>query len=213
MLHFETIYDISLILGQEAITYPGDTPFSRKIICEINDGSMFCNSRLVMSAHSGTHLDMPAHFIAEGKTIDNYQIENFIIPAQVIEIQSGKPIQASDLDSIDIHPKQALLFKTDNSISGRSRAGVFSDHFVYLTPGVADLCVEKQVSLVGIDYITVDDFEDKTFQVHRILLGNNILILESINLKEVPPGSYTLVCLPLKIKAGEASPVRAVLFR
>jgi len=213
MLHFETIYDISLVLGQEAITYPGDTPFSRKIICEINDGSMSCTSRLVMSAHSGTHLDMPAHFIAEGKTIDNYQIEHFIIPAQVIEIQSSKPIQASDLDSIDIHPKQALLFKTDNSISGKSRAGVFSDHFVYLTPEVADLCVEKQVSLVGIDYITVDDFEDKTFLVHRILLRNNILILESINLKEVPPGLCTLVCLPLKIKEGEASPVRAVLFR
>src|SRR3990172_13172859 len=89
----------------------------------------------------------------------------------------------------------------------------FSIHSVYLTPEAADLCVEKQVRLVGIDYMSVDNMEDKTFPVHRTLLENNILILESINLHEVPSGRYTLVCLPLKIKGGEASPVRAVLLR
>ena len=211
MLHFEASYDISLVLGQEVVTYPGDTPFSRRIICEISDGCICCTSRLLMSAHSGTHLDMPSHFIADGKTVDNYQVDSFTLSAQVVE--TGKPVQASDLMAVDIHPGEALLFKTDNSMTGKLKTGAFSNHSVYLTPEAADLCVEKQVRLVGIDYMSVDNMEDKTFPVHRTLLENNILILESINLHEVPSGRYTLVCLPLKIKGGEASPVRAVLLR
>ena len=213
MIHFEAIYDISVSLGQEDITYPGDTSFSRKIICEVNDGSMSCTSRLVMSAHTGTHLDTPAHFFAEARNLDQYIAKDFILPAQVVEIKGDKPITPLELESVKIMPGDAILFKTENSRSGKCTAGVFSNHFVYLTQKAADLCTAKKPSLIGIDYISVDRFNDENFPVHRTLLENNILILESINLKQVPPGRYTLVCLPLKIKGSEASPVRAVLLR
>jgi len=118
-----------------------------------------------------------------------------------------------ELENLDIEPGDALLFKTDNSISSRCRNGVFFESFVYLSSEAADFCVEKKVSLVGIDYISIEKYGDETFPSHRKILGNNILILEGIDLKAVPPGKYTLLCLPLKIKGGEASPVRAILLQ
>ena len=168
---------------------------------------------MVLSAHSGTHIDFPAHFIPNGKHIDEYPARRFILPAQVVSIEDKEAIRPSELENLDIKQGDALLFKTDNSISGRCTSGVFSESFVDMSPKAADFCVKKKVSLVGIDYGTIDRYDDKDFPAHLKLLGNNILILESINLKEVPPGRYTLFCLPLKSKGAEGSPARAILIR
>lgn len=170
-------------------------------------------SKLVMSAHSGTHIDCPAHFIPNGKTLDQYPITDFMIASQVVEIEDTEMIRPAELLDLDIKENEALLFKTDNSRTGRCKSGVFSEKFVYLSSEAADFCVKKKVALVGIDYITIENYGDKAFPAHRKVLGNDILVLEGINLKEVPPGRYTLFCLPLKIKGGEASPVRAILLR
>ena len=89
--------------------------------------------------------------------------------------------------------------------------GTFSEQFVYLSPEAADICINKKVKLVGLDYITVERYGDQEFPIHRRLLENNIPLLEGIYLKDVPAGRYTLICLPLKIRGGEASPVRAIL--
>jgi arylformamidase len=117
------------------------------------------------------------------------------------------------LENLDIEPGDALLFKTDNSVSGRCRNGVFSENFVYLSSAAANFCVEEKIRLVGIDYISIEKYGDEAFPSHRKILGNNILILEGIDLKEAPQGRYTLICLPLTIKDGEASPVRAILLQ
>lgn len=208
---YETVYDISVLLGTESIDYPGDTPYSRDLMLTIEDSGISNVSKLVMSAHSGTHLDAPLHFIPKAKSIDEYSVQQFILTAQVVNIEDREAIRPSELENLDIKQGDALLFKTDNSISSRCRSGVFSESFVYLSPEAADFCVEKKVSLVGIDYNTIERHSDEAFPVHHKLLGSNILILEGINLKGVPPGRYTLFCLPLKIKGGEAAPVRAIL--
>jgi len=207
---YKIVYDISVLLGTESINYPGDTPYSRDLMLPIEDSGISV-SKLVMSAHSGTHLDAPLHFIPKAKSIDEYSVQQFILTAQVVNIEDREAIRPSELESLDIKPGDALLFKTDNSTSERCRSGVFSENFVYLSPEAADFCVEKKVSLVGIDYNTIDRYGDEAFPVHHKLLGSNILILEGINLKGVPTGRYTLFCLPLKIKGGEAAPVRAIL--
>ena len=213
MKRYEAVYDISVLLGAESIDYPGTTPYSRELV-ETPKDSLVCElSKLVMSAHSGTHMDSPAHFIPGGEHLDKYPIQDFILPAQVVDIEDKQVIRPSELKNLDIQPGDALLFKTDNSISGRCVSGVFDDSFVYVSPEAADFCVEKKVSLVGIDYTTPDRYSDEDFTVHFKLLGNGILVLESINLKEVPPGRYTLFCLPLKIKGAEGAPVRAILVR
>jgi len=212
-MKYKKIYDISVILGTESIAYPGDTPYSRDLIWTIDEGGICELSKLQMSSHSGTHIDAPSHFIPHTKSIDHYAINDFILSAQVVNIEDKKSIRSIELENLDIEPGDALLFKTDNSISGRCRNGVFSESFVYLSPEAADFCVEKKVTLVGIDYISIEKYGDEVFPSHLKILGNDILILEGIDLKEVPQGRYTLICLPLKIKGGEASPVRAVLLQ
>lgn len=105
----------------------------------------------------------------------------------------------------------ALLFKTTNSTSGLSRNGIFSEKFVYLSEEAADVCVNLGAGLVGIDYISIDRYGDEMAPVHHRLLKEGILVLEGINLMDVPSGDYTLLCPPLKMKGAEASPVRALL--
>ncbi|MBW1801593.1 MAG: cyclase family protein [Deltaproteobacteria bacterium] len=208
---FDKVYDISVMLGKESIDFPGDTSFSRDFAVTI-EASGICNvSNLTMSAHAGTHLDTPLHFIPNGKKIDEYRPEDFILPAHVVHIEDKTSIKPSHLQGLDLGAGDALLFKTDNCLSGKLTSGVFSEDFVYLTPEAADLCVEKKLGLVGIDYATIGKFGEDSVEVHQKLLGNGILILEAINPKDVPPGKYTLICLPLKVKDSEGSPVRAVL--
>ncbi len=211
MKNFRSIYDISILLGKESITFPGDLKYQRRLVNIIGKDGDYNLSEITMSAHSGTHIDVPSHFVPDGKNISQYSVQDFILPARVINIKDKVSVNIDELKNIDIDEGDAVLFKTDNSASGRCRNGVFYEEFVYMSHEAADLCIEKKVSLVGIDYISIEKYNDESFSVHQKLLGNNILILESINLEKVPEGKYTLFCLPLKIYGVEASPVRAVL--
>lgn len=166
-----------------------------------------------MPTHVGTHVDTPAHYFAKGKNLDAYPIKRWILPAQVVNIKNREVIQPGELANLDLRPGEALLFKTANSLNGQATSGVFSESFVYMSLEAADFCIAQEVSLVGIDYASVEKYNAEDFPVHHKLLENNILILEGINLKDVPPGRYTLFCPPLKIKGAEGAPTRAVLLR
>jgi arylformamidase len=150
----KTVYDISVLLGGEEIhgPIPGAPPFSRELILTVESDGIEL-SKLVMHSHPGTHIDAQAHFIPGGKSIDEYSVQKFILPAQVMNIEDKEAVRLSELENLDIHEGDALLFKTDNSKSGRCRNGILSENWVYVTPEVADYCVAKKVSLVGIDYI------------------------------------------------------------
>jgi len=211
MTSHRTFYDISVDLTSESFPFPGDPPFSRQMLLTIEESGICNVSKLEMSAHSGTHIDMPAHFIAGGNTLDAYTVENFILPARVVAVQGSDAVTEADMEDVDISPGDALLFKTDNSTSGRCKSGAFSEDFVYISTEAAEACIKKKAGLVGIDYITIDRHGDEAAPAHHSLLGSGIPVLEGINLEAVPPGRYTLICLPLKIKGGEASPVRAIL--
>jgi arylformamidase len=210
---FRNVYDISLLLGLEDVTYPGDDPYSRDEISSIAAGAAYNLSTLTLSAHAGTHIDAPAHFIEMAKTIDQYDAQNFVLPAHVIYVEDKESIKPDSLGGLEMKRGDALLFKTTNSTCGLSRSGLFSERFVYMSEEAANLCIELQASLVGIDYISIDRYEYDEAPVHRKLLEKDIVILEGIDLKDVPPGEYTLICPPLKIKGAEASPVRALLLR
>lgn len=205
------VFDITVMLGEESVDYPGDTPFSRNLIAALANGG-FCDlSRLEMSAHSGTHIDSPAHFLKGGKTLEAYPLERFMLSAQVIEVDDPESIKLAELNDVNISPGEAVLFKTRNSLDGLVRSASFTENFVYMTGPAAELLVERKAGLVGIDYITIEQYGGTEFPVHDALLKNDILILEGIDLQAVPAGRYRLFCLPLKIKGAEASPVRAVL--
>lgn len=213
MIRYQAIYDISVTLGAEAIDYPGDTLYSREPLLSLDRGDFCQLSALRLSAHAGTHLDAPAHFIAGAKTLDRYAIADFIFSAQVISIADPDSVKAEHLADLRSQAGQALLFRTENSRTGRCCGGRFYREYVYLSPEAARECVKKEVGLVGLDYVTIEQYENKDFKAHKILLEAGVLILESIDLRAVPDGQYSLFCLPLKLKGAEASPVRAVLMR
>ena len=213
MEKIQVIYDISLMLGGDAIDYVDLPKYCSEQIWKLEDGKIANLSRLVMTSHHGTHVDVPFHFIPDGKRLDEFPIERWIRPAHVVSIKDKEAIRPSELQYLDIEPGDALLFKTDNSISGLITSGVLYEEFVYMSPEAAEFCVEKKVSLIGIDYYTIDRLDDAEHVSHHKILGNDILILEAINLKAVPPGKYTLFCLPLNLKGVDGSPARAVLVR
>jgi arylformamidase len=210
-MRFKRAYDISVLLGSENADYPGDHPYTREEASSISDGAAYNLSTLTLSTHSGTHIDAPAHFLEMAKTIDLYPPENFVLPAHVVHVEDVESIKLDSLDGLKTERGDALLFKTTNSTSGLSRSGLFSEKFVYLSEEAADVCVNLGVGLVGIDYISIDRYGDDMAPVHYKLLKEGILILEGINLMDVPSGDYTLLCPPLKMKGAEASPVRALL--
>ena len=202
-----TLHDISVILGEQNVTYPGDPAFMRELPSPEAREAM----RITMCAHSGTHLDSPAHFFPEGRRLDDFAIGEFVLPAQVVEVLDPEAVTLEDLEDVVTSPGEAILFRTGNSHSGRAVSGQFTDRYVYLTAGAAQWCVDRGLRLVGLDYTSVDDPRDAAAPAHHILLGAGLLVLEAINLADVRPGRYTLLCFPLRIKGAEGAPARAVL--
>ena len=210
---FDIAYDISVGLGEGDTAYPGDVHYSKEMATAITAGDNYNLSTLKLSAHSGTHIDAPAHYIPGAKTLDMYPIERFILDASVIFIDDNESIKSDMLKHAEIKECEAVLFKTHNSVSGLCKSGKFSEKFVYLSKEAAELCVDLGMSLVGIDYISIERYGDDAAPVHHMLLENDVLILEGVDLSRVIPGRYTLAALPLRIKDTEAAPARAILLR
>jgi arylformamidase len=210
LARWRSFYDISVPLGEVA-AYGGDLPFAMQVVCKAEE-SGYALSNLSFCAHAGTHLDAPAHLMPEGKTLDQYQAERFILPAQVVEVRERECIPQESLLEVDAGREDyALLFKTQNSRQGLLKKKEFCRKFVYLSAEAARMAAQMGVRMVGIDSLSVDSYDDLSLQAHRILLEHDVLILEGIDLGGVPPGRYTLICLPLLIAGGEAAPARAVL--
>jgi arylformamidase len=212
LLDFKEVYDISAPLNTVP-AYPGDRPYFREWMARLDEGNDYSLSALAFCSHAGTHLDFPSHLLKSGGAQELYSLKRFIIPAEVISVSGEGPVLPSSLPGCKIDKGQALLFKTGNSEKHLMHQASFSEEFVYLSLDVAQLCVAGEVSLVGIDYLSVDKYGDDSMPVHRTLLENDILILEGIDLAGIPSGRYSLICLPLSVKGAEASPVRAVLVR
>jgi arylformamidase len=205
-----TIYDISLLLGEQSVDYPGDPPYRREVLSSLTGGAAYELSRLSLSAHSGTHLDAPSHFIAGGKSIEQFAAADFILPALVVETDDRAAVRPAEVEAAEIRSGDAVLFKTNNSRSGLAASGEFSERWVHVSEPAGDLLLARKVALVGIDYVSIDKFDAPGAPLHQKLLSAGILVLEGIHLEHVPPGRYTLICLPLKLRA-EAAPTRAVL--
>jgi len=210
---FEAAYDISVVLGEGDAVYPGDVPYSKEMATTIAAGANYNLSTLRLSAHSGTHIDAPAHYIPGAKTLDMYPPERFILAANVMFIEDNESINSDVLRHAEIKKGEAVLFKTHNSLSGLCKNGKFSEKFVYLSKEAAELCIDLGISLVGIDYVSIEKYRDDAAPVHHTLLKNDVLILEGIDLSRVTPGRYMLAALPLRIKDTEAAPARAILLR
>ena len=206
------IYDITVPLSPSLPIYPGDPGVAITPVAQLQWGDAANVSRLVLSSHTGTHLDAPRHFFQAGLAIDGIALHMLMGPARVCAFpEATTHLTADDLRPLGLAGTQRLLLKTPNSALWE-RTG-FQTNYIALTESAAHLLVDLGVQLVGIDYLSVDAFECHDFPVHRTLLGAGVLILEGLDLRTVPPGEYELLALPLLLHDGDGAPVRAILRR
>jgi len=199
------IIDISMSLEDGMVIYPGDAKFKRTDIVSFDKKGVRL-SKIELGSHTGTHIDAPAHFLKKGKTIDKVSLDSLVGKGKVCEF-SVKAIGEKELKECGIKKGDIVLLKTQNWELGTKK---FSEDFAYLDESGADYLVKKGIKAVGIDYLSIGEFH-KGREVHKKLLGNNIPIIEGLNLKTVNPGPYVIYCLPLKIKGAEGAPARCIL--
>lgn len=204
-------YDISLPVSCELPVWPGDPPFERKLIDSIANGGQTNTSFISMSAHMGTHIDAPDHFLGNGRTIENLPINILCGRVYVLHLPDVPLITADMLVQADIPPRtRRILFKTRNSSFWQNQEKRFQTDFTALAPDAAEYLVEHAFKLVGIDYLSIAPYANGR-PTHQILLRAGIIILEGLNLSNVAPGRYTLQCLPIKLVGSDGAPARAIL--
>ena len=205
------IYDISLTLSPDLVSWPGEDAFQLSKMYSIENGDNCNVTELRMSAHQGTHIDSPYHFLNNGSKSESLLIENLIGLCVVIDILERNIINKIHVEGYDFSKYKRVIFKTKNSILWESNIKKFEKNFVSLSLEAAKYLHDKGVVLVGIDYLSIEGFSSVTHDVHKLLLGNNIIILEGLNLFNVHAGYYELVCLPIKLAGSDGSPARAIL--
>lgn len=208
------IYDITVPLHAGLPTFPGDPCVEIHSVAALERGDAANVSLLHFGAHTATHVDAPAHFIAGASTVAEMPLTSLVGRARVVEIPSdAAAITPAHLPSEVLRGAERILFKTRNSTFWSELDKGFRTDFTYLAPEAAQLLVDNGVHLVGIDYLSVEKFGAEGFPTHIILLSAGVVIVEGIDLREVAAGDYELLCLPLRIAggAGDGAPARAVL--
>ncbi len=202
------IIDISPEIHSGLAVWPEDTPFKRHVLMDIDKGDHLGLSQVTTTLHLGAHTDAPNHYARGSDGIAKRSLNYYMGPCQVIEVntQQGERIQVADLGDTKIKAPR-VLFKT-NSFPNPDQ---WNSNFCSLSVELIDYLAERNVILVGLDTPSVDSFESKELPAHHQIHHYNMAILEGIILVNVNEGEYGLVALPLKIKEGDASPVRAVL--
>lgn len=202
--------DVSIPLRDGMVHWPGDTPYKRNFNMQISKGDLVNLSEITGSVHTGTHMDAPLHFIDNAASIDTMPISVTVGRARVIGIQDREMIRVSELEPHEIAKGERILFKTSNS--GRLwKSDSFQENYVYIPPDTAEYLGALQIRLVGVDYLSVGGYHSGNPETHKNLLGAGIWIIEGLNLENVEPGEYELICLPLKLVGSEGAPARAVL--
>jgi len=208
------IYDLSIPLSSAIPTYPGDPEIEIQAWRSLSNGDGANVSVLRFGAHTGTHVDAPAHFIEGAPRVGSLPLDVLIGDAEVIEVPSN--FNSIDLSFVREHctnESTRVLFKTRNSAFWKTSNAHFDKDYAYLELEAAKHLVEQGVRLVGIDYLSIEKFAQEGHPTHLALLSKAVIIVEGLNLSDVPAGKYELICLPLRMSGGlgDGAPARAVL--
>ncbi|MBF0385609.1 MAG: cyclase family protein [Candidatus Omnitrophica bacterium] len=204
------IIDISLSIREGMVGWPSDPKVLIRSFKSLRRGDSSNVSQLTLGTHAGTHIDAPYHCMEKGKSLDRMPLEALIGECRVIEIKDNESIKAPELKKFRIKKNERIIFKTINSKRER-RLKAFDRDFIYMTEEAAIFLAKKKIKAVGIDYLSVGGYKKDGKNVHEALLKRGILIIEGLSLAKVRPGTYELVCLPLKILKADGAPARAVL--
>jgi arylformamidase len=192
--------------------YEGNAPLRFEFLKDMRKGDGVTLSAYSLGAHSGTHIDAPMHFVANGSSIDKVSLEPLIGPARVLDIPDNvQAIDAAELGRHEWKGATRVLFRTRSSRRGWMSSPTFHHDFAYIAPDAAQLLADAGVRLIGIDYLSAEQFGAPAPLTHRILLGKGIPIVEGLALEAVSAGDYELIVLPIKVAGHEGAPARAVL--
>jgi arylformamidase len=200
-------YDVSIPIDSVMPVFPGDPIFQSERLKSLKNAPYQLHA-ISMGNHAGTHVDAPAHFYKDGMTVDDIPLEVLNGRARVIEIHDPVKVDLPELKKTVLLDDFRVIFKTKNSLQWDQP---FSQDYVYVAEAAANYLTKNGIKLIGFDYLSIDRFGDESFPVHKILLRNNIILVEGLNLKEVEEGEYELCCLPLRFKGLDAAPARVVL--
>ncbi len=206
------IYDVTVPISNHVPIYAGDPTASVDAVSEIANGAHANVSKMCFGVHTGTHVDAPNHFIEGRRRVDQLDLNKLIGKCRVIAVdENADAVLPEHLD--DLNGIERVLFKTRNSAFWNEPEKGFRTNFTYISPEAARLLVDKGIKLAGIDYLSVEKFGSEDFATHITLLEKEVVIIEGVDLREVPPGDYELICLPLKYLGGEGdgAPARTIL--
>lgn len=204
------IFDVSIPLTTGGLIYPGNPEIQITPQQSIADGASANVSTLVLGSHTGTHVDAAKHFFDDGQPVDQLPLDALIGRATVLEFPDDvMQIGAKELDGQPVEGVQRVLLKTRNS--ALLEQAEFAKDYTFLAPDGAELLADKGVVLVGIDYLSIEQFRSGHHRTHRTLLQRRIVIVEGLQLGGIAPGVYDFICLPLRITGLDGAPARAVL--
>ncbi len=195
------------------VVWPGQPQTERYRASSIDDGKDSNVSILMMSTHTGTHMDAPLHFYKDGSDITAAPFEAMFGPVRVAEI-SGGVVSSAELTAYEkragaLEPGERIFFRTTNSHKDWLTEP-FDEAYVAVDADAAQFLVERKIAVVGVDYLSVAPFAD-TFHTHRTLLGAGVWVIEGLDLRDVQEGHFEMVAMPLKIVGSDASPLRVWL--
>ncbi len=202
--------DISLTIHPGMPYWPNNPPINIEPSQCLAHGDVCNVSKLTIGTHTGTHVDGINHFIKGGMGIDQMPLEATIGKARVIEIKDPQQIKVAEIEPHNIQAGERILFKTINS-DRALKSDQFVEDFVHISTGAAQYLAEKKVRTVGVDYLSVGGYQGNVVEVHHALLGSGIWAIEGLDLSQVEPGEYELICLPIKLKDGDGGLARAIL--
>lgn len=205
------LIDVSVPLQADLATYPGNTTFDLEPMKRIARGDSSNVSSLHLSAHAGTHVDAPRHFFDDRPGTEGLSLELLCGRTRVIELRARRGITAEDLASFDLTEDIRLLIKTPNSRLWGSPE--FHADYAGVTGPAARFLVERGVKVLGVDYLSVEEYKEPGAPAHHALLGAGVIVIEGLNLLDVEAGAYEMFCLPLSIIGADGAPARVVLRR
>ena len=206
------IYDVSLPVMNGGLVYPGNPPIAITAQQSIAQGAGANVSRIDFGSHTGTHVDAPKHFFDDGAGVDTIPLELLMGPARLLAFGDAvTSIGEAELAAHNLEGVTRLLLKTRNSKWLASGSTEFHTDYTYVAPDGAEYLARLGVRLVGVDYLSIEQFRSGHHRTHRTLLAQGIVIVEGLLLHEPPAGDYHFRCLPLRLAGLDGAPARAVL--
>ncbi|WP_445509242.1 cyclase family protein [Rossellomorea marisflavi] len=199
------IYDVTAPIHSDMPVYK-NKPEKKPSIKTDTNGHV-TESRISIDLHTGTHVDAPLHMFNEGETIETIDIKQLVRQVKVFDLTDAEEnISYDDIKDLDIEENDFVIFKTKNSWDEE-----FNFEFIYVAADAAKHLAEKKIAGVAIDALGIERAQEG-HPTHRTLMGNGVIIMEGLRLKDIEPGQYFMVAAPLNVQKTDASPARVLLF-